>query len=214
MRPFSFLKLLICSALLLGACGGTEVVEVVVTATSLPSTQLPSPIPTETSTPPTATATPIPTETPTPLPPTPTATVTPTPTSTPIVGPVNVTVPAIDGWFDTGKHVQADQYLIFVASGITNLWDGKPKNDSTPGGEHPDGQVHICHTSNDQTCLMNDVGYGVLIGRIGGGEPFKIGTNREILASVSGKLDLAVNDHYSPDNSGVYEATITLTPPN
>jgi hypothetical protein len=56
---------------------------------------------------------------------------------------------------------------------------------------------------------MNEVPYGKLIGKIGDNEPFIIGANLEISASASGKLDLAVNDHYFPDNSGAYEVTIT-----
>ncbi|MGH8055584.1 MAG: cadherin-like domain-containing protein [Stenotrophomonas sp.] len=51
-----------------------------------------------------------------------------------------------------------------------------------------------------------------LIGRVGNGSPFDVGTGINFSASGAGQLFLGVNDNFFGDNSGSWGATITVTP--
>jgi hypothetical protein len=61
-------------------------------------------------------------------------------------------------------------------------------------------------------CLLDGAPYGALIGKIGNGTPFLIGSTRWMTAAEGGTLYLAVNDNYIyyEDNSGTYTVTITI----
>jgi hypothetical protein len=121
----------------------------------------------------------------------------------------SVIVPAEAAWVDTGIEAQAGQNLIFSASGSTNTWGGIPEATT----RDPNGlRDALCPSpENKPDCLMNQVLYGKLIGKIGDSEPFEVGANLEMLAPAEGMLYLAVNDNapYFYDNSGAYEVTIT-----
>ncbi len=158
--------------------------------------------------------TPTPTSAPVLVPPEVMATiVAPRPTSTPTTGTFTVTIPANQdgGWVDTSIPVQIGQTLTLTASGQVNLRPGDPT--VGPNGSTP------CQNVN---CLMSEVPYGKVIARTqypvgiswaAFSEPFEVGANLETSAPDSGKLSLAVNDHFFDDNTGAYEVVITLTPP-
>ena len=51
---------------------------------------------------------------------------------------------------------------------------------------------------------------GAMIGQIAGYPPFAIGDQRSIVAPVSGRLYLGVNDDHLPDNRGEFTVTVGL----
>jgi hypothetical protein len=60
-------------------------------------------------------------------------------------------------------------------------------------------------------CLMTGALWGALVGRIGSGKPFRVGTLRKFEATYSGELYLGFNDCCSlDDNQGQYSVTILL----
>jgi hypothetical protein len=67
----------------------------------------------------------------------------------------------------------------------------------------PDGQ-----RGAGDNALLPGVDYGALIGRIGSGAPFLVGSNLSTAADSSGELSLGVNDLQSDDNTGAFSAQI------
>jgi hypothetical protein len=131
------------------------------------------------------------------------------PTISPTPAEFNITVPADKVWVDTGIDLKAGQTLNISASGRINTKGGEASSDILS----PDGETDIapCYTI-DTDCLMPGVFWGTLIGRIGSGAPFKVGSQLEIPISGSGRLFLAVNDNtgYFTDNSGAFNAIISI----
>jgi hypothetical protein len=54
------------------------------------------------------------------------------------------------------------------------------------------------------------VGYGALIGRVEGLEPFHVGPYIELVATKDGDLYFTVNDWQCEDNSGGFDLLITV----
>jgi hypothetical protein len=52
--------------------------------------------------------------------------------------------------------------------------------------------------------------YGALIGRIGEGKTFEVGSHLEFTAAEDGDLFLTINDWECEDNSGNFTVTITI----
>ena len=152
-----------------------------------------TPQPTNTSTP-TSTSTPQPTRTP--IPPTPTATDIP-----PATLPHTVDVTANDRWVATNVFVTAGQSLSIIAIGKVNLGGGAAE--ATFG---PNGGFGPCKAEDEQEYPCNMIGarYGALIGYVGSGEPFLVGSQAVIEASESGQLYLGINSVSLGDNTGSY----------
>lgn len=108
----------------------------------------------------------------------------------------NVTLPANAAWINTGVKIETYDHVTITASGTVNTERGYAVSYNDPNG-----QRIICNFSN---CLMRGVGFGTLIGRIGNGEPFRVGSHLEMAATSSGDLYLAVNDSDFSDNSGAF----------
>jgi hypothetical protein len=90
-----------------------------------------------------------------------------------------------------------------AASGQANTWEGK---DISNGG--PDGQPkNMC---GDVKCPLLGANYGALIGRIGEGETFLVGSRLEFTPEEEGDLYLTINDWECSDNSGSFTVTITF----
>lgn len=133
---------------------------------------------------------------------------TPRPTNTPETKEFTVNVPANASWFDTGIQIHKGQTILFTASGAISTWTGNPEADSPS----PNGDDSPCQMADNSNCLLNGAPYGALIGKLGNGEPFLIGSSLGLKASEDGTLQLAVNDNliYYDDNSGSYVVTIKL----
>jgi len=102
-------------------------------------------------------------------------------------------------WTDTGINVNAGDRVAFQASGeiqygrtagMTAAPDG---NGGPVGGGYPDPTVPV----------------GALIGKVGNGRPFAIGTQTQPLPMpASGRLMLGVNDNALDDNSGSFTVVV------
>ena len=102
-------------------------------------------------------------------------------------------------WTDTGIRVNAGDVFRIDASGYIN-WGPNRSDD-------PNGEVNSPYNANRP--LPNRAG-GSLIGRIGNGQPFYIGSGMQSFrAGTTGRLYLGVNDDYLQDNSGSFRVMIT-----
>lgn len=155
---------------------------------------------------PLATDTPAPRATNTEKPPLPTATEPPptntiTPTATPAFKTVYFDVPGNRCWMDSGVELTAGELIGITASGNINTWDGRPGSNSDPDGQYK-------KTCGDVKCPLRGADYGALVGRIGEGEPFLVGTKMEFSVAETGILSLTVNDWGCDDNNGAYSVVL------
>jgi hypothetical protein len=107
------------------------------------------------------------------------------------------TVSGQQHWSPTGIALNRGEVFAVKASGEISLRGGDgPK--SSPGGT---GQTDPANT-------MPSAPTGALIGRIGTGQPFLIGTASNIAAPADGQLFLGINDSNVSDNQGSYQVEI------
>jgi hypothetical protein len=109
---------------------------------------------------------------------------------------VTVTVPGQAAWTPTGADVTAGQHFEIKADGVVH-----PRSGTSNG---PDGQQ-----GGGDNAILPGAGYGALIGRIGSGAPFLVGSDFSTTAESAGELSLGVNDLQSDDNTGSFSAQIT-----
>lgn len=114
-----------------------------------------------------------------------------------------LTVPGTQEWTDTGVTVAAGDRVGITASGqvyIDPSFPVGPDGDQacTPSVDHPGGPFPAVNLP----CWS-------LVGRIGDGTPFEIGTSILVVASA-GRVYLGVNDDNFTDNSGNWTARIKL----
>jgi CHAT domain len=108
---------------------------------------------------------------------------------------VAVTVPAEAAWTPTHVTLAAGQHFEIQAGGVVH-----PRSGTSNG---PDGVPGAGDNSR-----IAAAGYGALIGRIGSGAPFAVGTDLSAAADSAGELSLGVNDLQSDDNTGSFSARI------
>ena len=113
-----------------------------------------------------------------------------------------VQVPANACWMNSKVAVTAGQKLTISASGSANTNGGVME--STSG---PNGQPFMCGGTK---CPVIGVGYGSLVGRVGDGKAFFIGTRLEFVPDRDGQLYFTVNDWECDNNSGQFDLVITL----
>ena len=109
-----------------------------------------------------------------------------------------ITVDARRAWTDTGITVAQGDRVVFQASGEIQFGRSAGQTATPDGG-------------NDRRANYPDptVPVGALIGKIGNGAPFAIGTQMQPLPmSASGRLMLGVNDNELGDNSGVFTVIV------
>lgn len=100
-------------------------------------------------------------------------------------------------WTDTGLRLRAGENFRVDATGFVN-W-GPNRSDG------PNGEVSSPYNANRP--LPNRPG-AALIGRIGNGAPFFIGSGGTFRAGNSGRLYLGINDDYLGDNSGTFRVMV------
>jgi hypothetical protein len=111
----------------------------------------------------------------------------------------DILVRADQPWTDTGIRVRAGDVFRIDATGMIH-W-GPSRSDD------PNGEVSSPYNANRP--LPNRAG-GALIGRIGNGEPFLVGSGMQSFrAGTSGNLYLGVNDDYLRDNSGSFRVVVS-----
>src|SRR5262245_26794314 len=112
-----------------------------------------------------------------------------------------IPVSATDRWTDTGLTVRAGDSISIEADGAIQL-SGDRNDRADPAGSR----------RNAPGALVPNAPAGMLIARIGNGAPFAIGARRTARAPVSGRLYLGINDDYLDDNSGQFNAIVTIAP--
>lgn len=106
-------------------------------------------------------------------------------------------------WTDTGIDVKAGDQIAFVTTGRIKIADGSaPEATAGPDGS---GAFNAPRTNYPVPAMA----VGGLIGRVGTGAAFPIGSNsQKIRMPANGRLFLGVNDDGVGDNSGAFNVTI------
>ena len=110
-------------------------------------------------------------------------------------------------WVDTGISLEPGQRIEVTSEGSLRYTDAKADNG-------PDG---LTRNFKDLIRILpyNGAGRGAVIGRIGDADiaqPFLIGAKKEIVAPVSGKLALGINQSDSDTGTGSYKLTVEVYP--
>ena len=114
-----------------------------------------------------------------------------------------ITVNGNQPWTDTGIDVRAGDQVAFSSSGQIRIASGNAP-EATAG---PDGSSAFFAPRNNYPVPAMAV--GGLIGRVGTGAPFPIGSNNQrIRMPANGRLYLGVNDDGFGDNSGAFNVTV------
>jgi hypothetical protein len=108
-----------------------------------------------------------------------------------------IMVPARQRWTPTGLTVRRGESLTVSATGEIKFGGGADHKASAAGSNEraPDNPIPNATT-------------GTLIGRIGNGQPFAIGSQMNLQAPAAGQLFLGVNDTNLDDNDGSYQVRI------
>ena len=113
-----------------------------------------------------------------------------------------------ESWIDTSIDVQAGEHVIITATGKLRYADAKDDN----------GPEGLTRGFKDLIRVLpfNEAGRGTLIGRIGDKDttqPFLIGTRRDVLAPVNGRLSVGINQTTSDTGDGNYAVHIEVYAP-
>lgn len=108
-------------------------------------------------------------------------------------------------WTDTGITLQPGQRFVVTAEGTLRYADAKEDN----------GPQGLTRNFKDLIRILpfNAAGRGALIGRIGDAnvaEPFLLGTHKEVVAPVSGKLALGINQSSTDTGDGSYTVKVQV----
>src|SRR6266446_8836325 len=113
-----------------------------------------------------------------------------------------------ESWIDTGIDVQAGEHVLLTGTGKVRYADAKDDN----------GPEGLGRGFRDLLRVLpfNEAGRGALIGRIGDqdtSQPFLIGAQRDVLAPVSGRLSVGINQTTSDTGDGTYAVRIEIYAP-
>lgn len=111
-----------------------------------------------------------------------------------------ITVSARQPWTPTGITVRKGEMLSFTAEGEIRIGGGSDDVASASG-------VRVQRF--DPRAPMRQVLAGALIGRIGNGAPFGIGTQGSFPAPDAGQLFLGINDSNFSDNDGEFRVQVS-----
>jgi hypothetical protein len=113
-----------------------------------------------------------------------------------------------NSWIDTTIDIQAGEHVLITATGQLRYADAK--DDNGPDGL-PRGFKDLL-----RVLPFNEAGRGALIGRIGdkdAAQPFVIGARRDVLAPVSGRLSIGINQTTDDTGDGTYAVRIEVYSP-
>jgi hypothetical protein len=113
-----------------------------------------------------------------------------------------------ESWIDTSIDIQAGERVLITATGKLRYADAK--DDNGPDGV-PRGFKDLL-----RALPFNEAGRGALIGRIGDREtaqPFVIGARRDVIAAVSGRLSVGINQADNDTGDGNYTVRIEVYSP-
>ena len=110
-----------------------------------------------------------------------------------------VTVDAKQQWTPTGITVQRGDWVTFSTSGEVRV-GGEGNPTAGPDGVNASARAPGAPLANAPT--------GALIGRVGSGTPFLIGSNGRVQMPAAGQLFLGVNDGHLQDNDGAFQVQV------
>src|SRR5712692_9134535 len=113
-----------------------------------------------------------------------------------------------ESWIDTSIDIQASEHVFITATGKLRYADAK--EDNSPDGL-PRGFRDLL-----RVLPFNEAGRGALIGRIGDkdiAQPFVIGARRDVVAPVSGRLSVGINQTVNDTGDGNYVVRIEVYTP-
>ncbi|QDU81467.1 Type I phosphodiesterase / nucleotide pyrophosphatase [Polystyrenella longa] len=128
--------------------------------------------------------------------------------------PIGLRVPATATWSDTRIHVQQGEVVTLKAQGKIEFYERKYFDKNIPTECGPTGTYHYSEKVVDEFFPIPSATRGpappyALIGRIGNGAPFYVGSQKSFYAPASGPLFLGINDYDCSDNKGFFSVTIT-----
>jgi hypothetical protein len=108
-------------------------------------------------------------------------------------------------WLDTGIDVQPGDHVVATTTGSLRYAD--QQSDTAPAG--------MARGFKDllRSLPFNDAGRGAVIGRIGDADtsqPFLIGTGRDLVSPISGRLSIGINQLSSDTGDGTYTVQIDI----
>ncbi len=124
--------------------------------------------------------------------------------------PVKIEISSAKRWTNTGITVTAGEVVTINASGDMHFGP-KPIDHMTPNGRPPAEcanqrqRVVIAFPAPTLNCWS-------LMGRIGRGTPFKVGTHVTFTATATGALQLGINDNRLQDNGGSWTSITSVAP--
>lgn len=109
------------------------------------------------------------------------------------------------GWTNTGISLEPGQRIFVTAEGTLRYSDAKADN----------GPEGLTRGFKDLIRILpfNDAGRGALIGKIGDpdvAQPFLIGAKKDVVAPISGKLSIGINQATSDTGDGSYTVKVTV----
>ncbi|GAC1619275.1 MAG: hypothetical protein PVS2B2_12440 [Candidatus Acidiferrum sp.] len=112
-------------------------------------------------------------------------------------------------WSDTAIDVQPGEHIVITATGKLRYSDAKEDNG-------PDG---LARGFKDLLRILpyNQSGRGALIGRIGEAataQPFLLGAHRDVVAPVSGRLSVGINQSSDDLGEGTYKIRLEIYAPD
>jgi LssY-like putative type I secretion system component LssY len=110
-----------------------------------------------------------------------------------------------ESWLDTSIDIQAGEHVFITATGNLRYVDAKSDN----------GPEGLARGYKDLIRILpfNDAGRGALIGRIGDkdtAQTFLIGAHRDVIAPVSGRLSVGINQTTSDTGDGTYVVRVEI----
>jgi hypothetical protein len=117
------------------------------------------------------------------------------------------TLKGADGWIDTELVLKPGQHIAVTASGRLQYADAQITNG-------PDG---LNRGFKDLLRILpfNGAGRGALIARVGDADyaqPFLLGSNKDVVSPVGGKLWIGINQSSSDTGEGSYEVKLKILP--
>jgi len=110
-----------------------------------------------------------------------------------------IVVSGNDRWTDTGIWVNAGETLSISATGSIQM-SADTADVADPKGARSGRRAANAPLPNEPA--------GVLLARIGAGDPVPVGRTGSIRATQSGRLYLGMNDDHLPDNSGEFRVIV------
>jgi hypothetical protein len=110
-----------------------------------------------------------------------------------------------ESWLDSGIDIQAGERVLITATGKLHYADAKEDNGPEGLGRGFKDLLRVLP--------FNEAGRGALIGHIGDkdtAQPFLIGARREVVAPVSGRLSLGINQVSNDTGEGTYAVRIEV----